>query len=251
MERILDSLEIDWEKINHPHEEIRASVIYLAKYIKFCLIKIRADDLMAVEGDVYRIIIYEHLTFHHMFLLNKLACAGLRFVFRSLVEYRINPEETQRRHLNEARPAFEVNEEFEHNPEGFEDAMFESIEDAYNNFNDGWVGYDPSEELIETSLYIRFHPSITEEHFATGNRWVNIGMEALKIAEQNQSKPLSAIAIYSLFEIISRVGSTADIGFIAKAKEVASLETNNALLRRWNGRLLNKINSFNRIFYEI
>jgi hypothetical protein len=252
MENKLTSLGIDWEKAQPPLEDVTASVIYLNEYITFSMYK----ECSIEGGDMYRVIMPNRvLKLPHRLLLNKLASSGLKFKLGSSEEmYMIEPRESRERIENERNQMYvlegleELEEEGE---EAVDEAMYETAEEGINNYRNG---ENPSEEFFEIGIYFKYWNTITENHFVIGDRWVNIGFIMLRIASMNIEESLSAIIMYNLNLIITRVGARADIRFIKEAKEFASsnvINTSNRVLERWNRTLLDTIESLNRIYYEI
>jgi hypothetical protein len=247
MANILTSLGIDWDMAQPPSLQITASVIYLHSYICFSLNKIYDTD---VTGDVYELTMpYRSLDFIHRLLLNKLASAGLIFIFNSRI-YTIDPMESRLRIQNETSPQFEFYIEFD-DPLTIDELMFDSAEEALNNFRSSRGRYNPSNDFFEIGTYFKYYEHINSFHFATGNRWVNIAKCMLVIAKINRNDSIAAIIAHNIYLILSRVGASADITFIRDAKEFASGNTSNSLLHRWNLKIIDTIDSYNRIFYEI
>lgn len=256
MEQILDSLEIDWIKTEHPFEEVTANVIYLSTYICFTLSKIHAEN-----GDVYRLSMpYRNILSEHYHLLNKLACAGLRFMFVNNHIYQIDPIQTRRRINAELFTTYETNIQV-NDDDDFETVVqnnvFDMMEETFNLYREG-VHYHLYDDVLEFSVFFDNFDFFEHSYFSAGNRWVNIGYVLLSIAEtsiKNNDFTAAAIIIYSLNSVIKRVGDTADIHFLKHAKEFASLYTGNftpdPLLKRWSISLLLSLQSHNRIFYEI
>lgn len=248
MENILHSLEIDWIKLEGPCEEIVASLIYITNYICFTLVKINSDEY---SGDVYRLNFPNPmLTFEMRMLLNKLACAGLKFMFRSNELYPVNPAETEHRIYGELHPTFEVIEEL-NNPVSLNDAMFDMIEETFNNYRDTSGRYFINDNILELASYFRYFHTIPPTSFSIGDRWANIGKILLRIAIDRREETIAALIIYCLNIALMRVGDTADISLLSAIKEFSTQPTGNKLLERWNNKILSTIDSHNRIFYEI
>lgn len=250
MEQILNSLEIDWY-INS--NGITAEVIYLSTYIKFNLYKIQSND-----GDIYRLTIDndddDTDNFEIKYFLNKLACAGLRFMFETNDIYPINPQVSRRREYNELHLTFEVDEEFEHDPIALDNAMFDSFEETLNDYRDSNREYDISDDVLELTNYLKFYTHINPTQFSQGNRWVNIGFNLLNIAKFSrdcENTSLEIIIMFCIHTIVQRFGATADISFLKEAKEFAALFCYNPCLKRWNNYILCAIAEHNRIFYVI
>jgi hypothetical protein len=249
MENILDSLEIDWVKTQEPYQEITANVIYISTYICFTLVKVINPS---ITGDVYRLTMpYPIISFTVRLFINKLACAGIRFMFQTNNIYTIDPSETELRIRNETTPLFEVDNIFEDDPEALDDAMFDSMQETFNNYHYTRGRYDPTNNIFEMGMYFKNWHKINANYFATDDRWVTIGMVMLRVAKISRQEALSAVIIYNINEILSRLGASADINFIKAAKTFASRNTSNKLLERWNHKLLDTIESYNLIFYEI
>lgn len=261
MEQILDALQIDWVKAQLPLEDVTAEVIYLSKHICFTLSKIPSD-----VGDLYRLTMpYPNIIPEHSFILNKLACAGLRFVFNTNYIYEIDNQQTMMRINNETFPTYDLDfriEYFQLNEDDdiatmIDDYYFDTMEENINEFRESNT-QTLHTDLLELSYYIEHCHFISNDHFSTGNRWNNIAIILLSIAKfsvRNHEFTTAAIILFSINSIIKRVGDTADISFVRNAKEFAALYTSNntgdLLLKRWAIQLLYSIQFHNRIFYEI
>ncbi len=251
MEQILDSLDVAWVRAQEPNQEITAEVIYMSTYICFTLDKINNHSL---TGDVYRLTLpsVQVITLSIKMFIDKLAYKGLKFMYNTNEIYTVDETANRERIRNEMFPVFEVEDTYYDNPQALDDSMFDAAEEFINNYacND----YDPiqlTEDIFEIGMYINLWEEINTTHFATGNRWVNIGLILLEIAKRTRNDSLSAIIIYNINQIISKLGATADMEFIRKAKEFSSNNTTNKLLQIWNNKLLVTIQRHNRIFYEI
>ncbi len=252
MEQILKSLDVAWNKADDLFQEINCEVIYMSTYICFVLTKINNHSF---EGDVYRLTLppYREISNEIRMFIDKLAYSGLKFMYETNLIHTVNCETNRSRIRNELFPTFEIDDEFYDNPDYLDDAMFDSAEECINNIVSQQI--TPAEmasEIFEIGKYIKYwDDGINSDYFTTGDRWLSIGMILLIIAQRNRDESLASVIIYVINQIISRLGATADIEFIMKAKEFATNNTSNKLLEIWNNKLLDTINSHNRIFYEI
>jgi hypothetical protein len=246
MENILDFLQVDWVKTHMPDEEIHCNVIYMFSYICFTLVKIDSEEY---SGDVYLLTLpYFALTIQMKYFINRLACAGLKFKFRSNNLYRITVEETRQRALNEKSFSFEYDID---DPATLEDLIFERVEDAINNYCSSRGREDIKPYIFEMALYFKYYENINITQFATGNRWVKIGKKLLIIAKNRCNEVVSAVIMSALNDVLWRLGGYADIKLIQGIKEFASQNTSNAILARWNNKMITTIDYHNRIFYEV
>lgn len=262
MEQILDNLQIDWVKAQLPLEDVTAEVIYFSRYISFTLSKIPSE-----VGDLYRLTMpYPVVMPEHSFLLNKLASAGLRFVFNnSNIIYQIDPERTLARINAELHPTFTINGFIQYYginadddvPTILDDCLFEMMEETINDFREG-DSTNLHQDVFDLSEYIEHCETVSDTHFSTGNRWINIAMIFLSIAKisvRDHDFITAAIILYSFNSIIKRFGATADIAFLRNLNDFAEIYTANnspnLLLKRSATTLLSTILSHNRIFYQI
>lgn len=258
MEQILDNLQIDWVKAQPPLEDVTAEVIYFSKYICFTLSKIPSE-----VGDLYRLRMpYPVIMPEHSFLLNKLASAGLRFVFNnSNIVYQIDPERTRARINAELQPTFTRDGFIQYygitSDDSLDDCLFEIMEITINDYREGDYT-NLQQDVFDLSEYIEHCDTVSDTHFSTGSRWINIAMIFLSIAKisvRDQDFITATIILYCFNSIIKRLGATADIAFLRNLKDFAEIYTvnnsPNLLLKRWATTLLSTIHSHNRIFYEI
>jgi hypothetical protein len=257
MEQILDALQIDWVNTSHPFEEVTANVIYLSTYICFTLSKINTE-----VGDVYRLSMpYRTILSEHYYLLNKLACAGLRFMFVNNFIYQIDPIQTRRRINAELFPTYEFDNIQINENDDFETVVdnhvFDMMQESINLYGEG--GYSNMySDIFEFSIFFDNFDFMYTSYFSTGDRWLNIGHALLSIADisiKYNDFVLASIIMFSLNSVIKRIGNYADIHFLKFVKEFAALYTGNFtpdnLLKRWANTLLISLQSHNRIFYEI
>jgi hypothetical protein len=254
MEQILDSLDIAWVRAQEPLQDVTCEVIYLSVYICFTLEKINNSTLV---GDVYRLTLppYQNTDYEYeinMFI-NKLAYYGLKFMLDTNEIHIVTTDSNRDRIIEEMNPTFIRNDGYQYYeyPDILDCYIFDMCTDFINNFDT----YDHV-KLIEEILYMNSYfaywkGDIDQSSFSIGNRWFNIGMLLLSIAERNRDNPISAVIMYAITSIMSRFGETAGIDFVQKAKEIAIQNTCNDLLKIWNNKLIKIIQHHNRIFYEI
>jgi hypothetical protein len=254
MEQILESLDVVWTKAQEPCQEITAEVIYNSSYICFTLNKIVNTEF---TGDVYRLTTppYPVDFLQVRFFIDKLAYSGLRFMYNTNEIYTVSEDNTRSRLRYELFPVFETDDYYYDEPHFLDDDMFESAEEIINNYTSNNIQYNSFEmasDLFDIGLYFKYWDGDLDPHcFRTDNRWVRIGMILLIIAKENVEHSIAPIIIYVLDQIISKLGATADIEFMTKARVFAEENTTNQLLALWKKKLLNTIHSHNRIFYEI